>query len=246
MAKKTQVEKQEPAFTDEQLAQARVQMRKNMREAFDKWMDVKDDDATDDDVNQYKAEFDEEIKKYQNQKYTLTESNATDWINLLLEWNTKYVFWDKGNWRGVLSLNKVLKEFKKQFEENPDSPLQIDYSTLIYLHETMMTPLGFGYESALQMAKLENVNLDNYELLDETTVTYSTILKKVDDIFRELAAIDKKLKLMRERINIALAGIKFDWKITEIEEFVEFHNAWVGQAVGDADIKEAEAQQMMQ
>ena len=35
---------------------------------------------------------------------------------------------------------------------------------------------------------------------------------------------------MRERINIATAGIKFDFKITELEEFIELHDAFVGEA----------------
>ena len=35
--------------------------------------------------------------------------------------------------------------------------------------------------------------------------------------------------------NIATAGIKFDWKITELEEFIELHDAWLGEAVPEGD-----------
>jgi hypothetical protein len=35
------------------------------------------------------------------------------------------------------------------------------------------------------------------------------------------------LKLYQERINIAAAGIKFNFKITELEEFKQLHDVWV-------------------
>jgi hypothetical protein len=35
------------------------------------------------------------------------------------------------------------------------------------------------------------------------------------------------LKLYQERVNLAAAGIKFTFKITELEEFNTLHEAWV-------------------
>ena len=88
-----------------------------------------------------------------------------------------------------------------------------------------------GLESARAMAELEGFDIEKVEKKDdENFITYSHILQNVLEIIRQLANIDKKLKLMRERINIATAGIKFDFKITELEEFIELHDAFIGEA----------------
>jgi hypothetical protein len=42
-----------------------------------------------------------------------------------------------------------------------------------------------------------------------------------------LQSVDKMLKLYQERVNLAAAGIKFTFKITELEEFNTLHEAWV-------------------
>ena len=44
---------------------------------------------------------------------------------------------------------------------------------------------------------------------------------------KKLENVDKMLKLYRERMNIAAAGVKFDFKITDLEEFVQFHDTWL-------------------
>ena len=92
----------------------------------------------------------------------------------------------------------------------------------------MANPHGIGLESARQMAEMENYDEVNDKAFDEDTpVTYSGILEKIFAYVRELAVVDKMLKLYQERINIAAAGIKFNFKITELEEFKQLHDAWV-------------------
>lgn len=231
MAKKTNENVDATQMTDEQLKKLHEKFRKDLREKFDKWLTVYDEEATKEDVDKAKAEFDEEVAKYANKTYVIAEKDALAFAELLKKWNTTMNHWEKGTWKGMLMFDKVISEAIEKYKADATLPFEVDYATLMYLYQTMSNPAGVGLESARAMAELEGFDLEKVEKKDdENFVTYSHILQNVLEIIRQLANIDKKLKLMRERINIATAGIKFDFKITELEEFIELHDAFIGEA----------------
>lgn len=231
MAKKTNENVDATQMSDEQLKKLHEKFRNDLREKFDKWLTVYDEEATKDDVDKAKAEFDEEVAKYANKTYVIAEKDALAFAELLKKWNTTMNHWEKGTWKGMLMFDKVISEAIEKYKADATLPFEVDYATLMYLYQTMSNPAGVGLESARAMAELEGFDLEKVEKKDdENFITYSHILQNVLEIIRQLANIDKKLKLMRERINIATAGIKFDFKITELEEFIELHDAFIGEA----------------
>ena len=231
MAKKTNEKVDATQMSDEQLKKLHEKFRKDLRDKFDKWITVYDEEATKEDVDKAKAEFDEEVAKYANKTYVIAETDALAFAELLKKWNTTMNHWEKGTWKGMLMFDKVISEAIEKYKADATLPFEVDYATLMYLYQTMSNPAGIGLESARAMAELEGFDLEKIEKKDdENFVTYSHILQNVLEIIRQLANIDKKLKLMRERINIATAGIKFDFKITELEEFIELHDAFIGEA----------------
>ena len=231
MAKKTNENVDATQMTDEQLKKLHEKFRNDLREKFDKWLTVYDEEATKEDVDKAKAEFDEEVAKYANKTYVIAEKDALAFAELLKKWNATMNHWEKGTWKGMLMFDKVISEAIEKYKADATLPFEVDYATLMYLYQTMSNPAGVGLESARAMAELEGFDLEKIEKKDdENFITYSHILQNVLEIIRQLANIDKKLKLMRERINIATAGIKFDFKITELEEFIELHDAFIGEA----------------
>ena len=231
MAKKTNENVDATQMTDEQLKKLHEKFRNDLREKFGKWLTVYDEEATKEDVDKAKAEFDEEVAKYANKTYVIAEKDALAFAELLKKWNTTMNHWEKGTWKGMLMFDKVISEAIEKYKADATLPFEVDYATLMYLYQTMSNPAGIGLESARAMAELEGFDIEKVEKKDdENFVTYSHILQNVLEIIRQLANIDKKLKLMRERINIATAGIKFDFKITELEEFIELHDAFIGEA----------------
>ena len=231
MAKKTNEKVDATQMTDEQLKKLHEKFRDDLREKFGKWLMVYDEEATKEDVDKAKAEFDEEVAKYANKTYVIAEKDALAFAELLKKWNATMNHWEKGTWKGMLMFDKVISEAIEKYKADATLPFEVDYATLMYLYQTMSNPAGIGLESARAMAELEGFDLEKIEKKDdENFVTYSHILQNVFEIIRQLANIDKKLKLMRERINIATAGIKFDFKITELEEFIELHDAFIGEA----------------
>ncbi len=236
MTKKTNEKVDATKMSDEQLKKLHDKFRKDLREKFGKWLDVHDEEATTEDINKAKAEFDEEVAKYANKTYVIAEKDALAFAELLKKWNATLNHWEKGTWKGMLMFDKVISEAIEKYKADSTLPFEVDYATLMYLYQTMSNPAGVGIESARAMAELEGFDLEKVEKKDdENFITYSHILQNVLEIIRQLANIDKKLKLMRERINIATAGIKFDFKITELEEFIELHDAFVGEATPNDD-----------
>ena len=230
MAKKTNENVDATQMTDEQLKKLHEKFRDDLREKFGKWLTVYDEEATKEDVDKAKAEFDEEVAKYANKTYVIAEKDALAFAELLKKWNATMNHWEKGTWKGMLMFDKVISEAIEKYKADATLPFEVDYATLMYLYQTMSNPAGVGLESARAMAELEGFDIEKVEKKDdENFVTYSHILQNVLEIIRQLANIDKKLKLMRERINIATAGIKFDFKITELEEFIELHDAFIGE-----------------
>lgn len=229
--KKTNENVDATQMTDEQLKKLHEKFRNDLREKFGKWLTVYVEEATKEDVDKAKAEFDEEVAKYANKTYVIAETDALAFAELLKKWNTTMNHWEKGTWKGMLMFDKVISEAIEKYKADATLPFEVDYATLMYLYQTMSNPAGVGLESARAMAELEGFDLEKVEKKDdENFVTYSHILQNVLEIIRQLANIDKKLKLMRERINIATAGIKIDFKITELEEFIELHDAFIGEA----------------
>ena len=208
------------------IEKARKETREAMKEKFDKWIEVFDEDASDEFLQEAKKDFQEQ---YQNQTYKLADpETALRTAEFLKNFNEKHNTWEKGSWRGIIMFNKVITQHIADLTMNTDKAFEIDYSTLIFLYNAMANPHGIGLESARQMAEMENYDEVNDKAFDEDTpVTYSGILEKIFAYVRELAVVDKMLKLYQERINIAAAGIKFNFKITELEEFKQLHDAWV-------------------
>ena len=236
MAKKTNEKIDATKMSEAQLKKLHEKFRKDMREKFDKWIEVFDEEATPEDVANAKKEFDDEVAKYANQTYVIMDQGALEYAELLKNWNATLNHWEKGTWKGMIMFDKVISELIEKYKADHTLPLEVDYATLMYLYQTMSNPAGTGLESARAMAELEGFDPITAEKKDEENyVTYSHILQNILDVIRNLVNIDKKLKLMRERINIATAGIKFNWKITELEEFIELHDAWIGEAVPEGD-----------
>ena len=209
MAKKTNEKVDATQMSDEQLKKLHEKFRNDLREKFGKWLTVYDEEATKEDVDKAKAEFDEEVAKYANKTYVIAEKDALAFAELLKKWNTTMNHWEKGTWKGMLMFDKVISEAIEKYKADATLPFEVDYATLMYLYQTMSNPAGVGLESARAMAELEGFDIEKVEKKnDENFVTYSHILQNVLEIIRQLANIDKKLKLMRERINIATADRK--------------------------------------
>ena len=91
------------------------------------------------------------------------------------------------------------------------------------------------------MAKFENYNEETGKAFEEDIpVTYSGILEKINLEVKQLSNIDKKLTILKERVNLAYAGLKMNLKISDIEEFIEFHEAITASAADeDPEVKKA-------
>lgn len=77
-----------------------------------------------------------------------------------------------------------------------------------------------------------------FDIVPKLHSVKNVIINDFNFAVKGLANINKKLTILKERVNLAYAGLKMNLKISEIEEFIEFHKAINAQAVADdSDVK---------
>lgn len=255
-AKLKAVEKQEPAVQDELAAAgipelseeekefARMTTRKNFNEAFSKWAIIEPENGTDEDIEAAKKDFQDCIDENRNKKYLIATHDdglALKTAEFLREWNAKFNTWSAGSFKGLIQFERVITPIIEELKKDSKKDFEIDYSTLIFLYQSMNTPSGTGLESARQMALFENYNEETGKVFEENIpVTYSGVLEKIQLEVKALSNLDKKLSILKERVNLAYAGLKMTLKISEIEEFLEFYEAINAHAIdNDPDVKAA-------
>lgn len=233
-----------PELTEEQKEYARVTVRNEFNKKFSKWAEIDPVNATDDDIAQAKKDFEDCLNANKNKKYMLATHDdglALTTAKFLKDWNAKFNTWEKGSWRGLIHFDKVITKIITELEGDKNKDFEIDYSTLIFLYQSMGDPKGTGLDTAREMAKFENYNEETGKVFEEDIpVTYSGILEKVNLEVKNLSNIDKKLTILKERVNLAYAGLKMNLKISDIEEFIEFHEAITASAADDdPEVKKA-------
>ena len=232
----------------------RIEFKKNWKErGLDKFAELAEEDADDDFIEQCKNDLNDAIAAVQALKFTIYKKEDGDKrieaANLIREANRIGTSWENGEWRGVLSLDKVMGETIEKLTNDADADFEVDWSTLMFIHQLMKSPKGFGLESARRLAQWECYDEDKQELKPEAenAVTYSGILRKINEHVRQLTFYDKKLNVLRNRLDIAYAGIKMILKISEVEEFVAFNDTLIGAGLpaDDEELKKtiSEAQQ---
>ena len=246
--KKTKKENTKPVseekqqYTQEELEFARINLRKNFNERFSKWAVMEPEDADDDFIAQAKKDLEDAVEDQKKKTYNI--GDAADGIALktaefLKEWNEKFNYWEKGSWRGLIRFNVVISEIIEKLKADDKMNLDIDYQTLIFLYNSMMNPSGIGLDTARQMAIFENYNEETDAPFEENIpVTYSGVLSKIIEHINYLGGIDKKLNILRTRLQYAYMGLKMTLKVTEIEEFVEFNDAVTDNGVAEATEEE--------
>lgn len=232
-----------PELTEEQKEFARISVRQEFNKNFSKWAEIDPVNATDEDIEAAKKDFEDCVEENKNKMFTLAtheDGLALKTAKFLKEWNALFNTWERGSWRGMIHFDRVITDIISELEADAEKDFQVDYSTLIFLYQSMGEPKGVGVETARKMAEFENYNEETGKPFEEDIpVTYSGVLEKVQIEVKGLANIDKKLTILKERVNLAYAGLKMNLKISEIEEFLEFHDAINAHAIdNDPDVKE--------
>ena len=77
-----------------------------------------------------------------------------------------------------------------------------------------------------------------FDIVPKLHSVKNVIINDFNFAVKGLANINKKLTILKERVNLAYAGLKMNLKISEIEEFIESHKAINAQVVADdSDVK---------
>lgn len=219
-------------LSEEQIAFARIQFRKNWKEQEElcKYAEILDEDADDEFIEEAKKELNDAIDKVREMKFPLADGESKEkriqTCELIRDYNYRFNQWTNGEWRGVLSLDKMMNNLIDEIEKE-DKPVELDFSSLMFLKQTFTSPRGTGVEDARWLAEHECYDEEKQELKEsaEECVTYSGILRKINEHVRTIECENKRLNIYRNRLQLAYAGLRMKLNISELEEFVAFSDA---------------------
>lgn len=186
MAKKTAKEKNE--LDDVQIAAQKEAERRKVISEFNVnnmgkfWIDP-DKTPTEDDINRAKADFEAAANALKERKdYVIADKdNALRVAKFMKEFNDNS-FWTQRMFVGVLNFSDLLNEFIKNFDENNQKELSLEYSPVQYAFILFENYAGFGYEAAKHMAEIWDEYLPIYERLHELVDEYKAETQKIEDL----------------------------------------------------------------
>jgi hypothetical protein len=134
---------------------------------------------TEEEVAQYKIDFDNAIKNFAETRWPVSDIgafSANDIGMFLMDFLKKYVLWTKTGWMGVIKMQEELTKAIKM--DNEKTGLTLDYQTLEFCGYMLMNPGGIGFEAAVEFEKIA----DKYSKL------MIEVGKKVEDAREKLKA----------------------------------------------------------
>ena len=223
-------------LSDEQIEYARIQFRKNWKEQKElcKFAEILDQDADDDFIEEAKKEFNDAIESVREMKFPITDSEHVNQrqeiCELIRDYNYRFNQWKNGEWRGVLSLDRLMNKIIGELKDNPiEKPVELDFSSIMFLKQTFTSPTGIGVEDARWLAQHECYDEEKQELKPEAaeSVTYSGVLRMINKHVHRIESENKRLNIYRNRLQLAYAGLRMKLNITDLEEFVAFNDALI-------------------
>jgi len=110
---------------------------------------------TDEEVAQYKAEFDEAMKNFANTRWAVSDPGtfaANDVGLFLKDFLAKHSLWTKTGWMGLIKMNAELENAIKM--DNEKTGLTLDYQALEFCGYMLMNPGGIGLSAAIEFEKI--------------------------------------------------------------------------------------------
>jgi len=110
---------------------------------------------TPEETAQFKAEFDEAVKTFNEAKWEISEKGnfgANDVGLFLLDFMKRFAFWSKMGWMGMLKINDELA--KAMALSDASTGLCLDYQALEFTAYMLASPGATGYDSCVEFDKI--------------------------------------------------------------------------------------------
>lgn len=148
---------------------------------------------TPEEVEQYKEEFDNAMKEFAEQRFSISEPGsfaANDMTLFLSEYMEKFFIWTKTAWMGVIKMQEELDNAKKM--DNEKTGLTLDYQALEFCTYMLSNPGNIGYKSALEFEKIAD--------------KYAEVLIKLDELVKEAREKLKHVQYLQDKWAAASQG----------------------------------------
>jgi hypothetical protein len=110
---------------------------------------------TPEEVVQFKEEFDNAVKNFNEAKWEISEKGkfgANDVAIFLMDFMDRFAFWTKTGWMGLIKMDEEIKKELTLVDEN--NGLKFGYQALEFCAYMLSSPGGIGMKSAIEFEKI--------------------------------------------------------------------------------------------
>lgn len=142
-------------------------------------------------INDATSLFNDAAAKFNSKKFKIGKPEDGDiYLNFMIEFIDKYVFWTKQGWMGVIKMNEELKEIKESKKENES--FSMGYQPLAFTFNVLTNPGGTGLQSAKD--------------IDSLIDTYGKILEDTEKAFKEAQEELKEIQFLQDTVTAMQQG----------------------------------------
>lgn len=138
--------------------------------------------VTEDDIKSLENDLKSMQEKHATAVYLIADKdNAIRVFEFLKDWNSTKFMWTKDLWKGILTFDNYLNEWKTKYD-NEACDLEFDFAAMSYTYNMLMNCAGLGFDSAKFMEAVS----EQYESILNTLSTYVEDFKKDNERFKLL------------------------------------------------------------
>jgi hypothetical protein len=135
---------------------------------------------TEEEIKAAEEEFNIAVNTFTIKSWNIgNPEEALEYINYLIHYNEKRIFWTKNGWMGVIKLTEELTDSKKFIESNPLSPLKLGYQAIEFIFQSFQNPGGVGLQSALDFEAENTIYVKLFDLIGDALTDARTELKNI-------------------------------------------------------------------
>lgn len=176
---------------------------KDLKEAQEKIEELSKDSSlnkpTEEEINEATKMFNEQAAQFNGKRFEIgSVEDADKFLDFVLEFMEKHVYWTKQGWMGVLRMVEELEQLKKDKKE--DEPFSVGYQALEFLFFALTNPGGNGLESAKAIDAVKEVYGEVLESSGKVLEAARAELKEIQFLQDKVTAMQQGFYLEREPV----------------------------------------------
>lgn len=140
-------------------------------------------------VAEVKLEFDNANALFATTKWEVGKrEDAEKYIDFLLNYLNKFVYWSKNGWMGVIKFDEELREIKSKLV---DDKFTLSYQAIEFGLYALSNPAGIGLDAAKEIKEKSELYIELFEIFSQLVDDTRKELKRIEQLQQKWAVYEQ-------------------------------------------------------